>query len=258
MESLWRVYGDCGGRVESERADHMSVAYATGKGGKKMAVTEAKRADIRRDIIEEMEYDPAVTVHDIAVVVENGVVTLSGVADSYGTRQAAEDAALRVIGVRQVFNNIIVDPQLLGVPTDSEIANDVRNRIDRDILVPKGKVTVSVSDGIVTLTGSVPWQFQRAAAGDEARGARGVRLVNNMMALEQARVVPGDIEDSIRKALVRNAQVDADHIRVSVNGAHVTLTGTARSWAERTEAEDAAWRARGVVDVTDQIAVQPV
>src|SRR5579871_2874617 len=89
-------------------------------------------ADIREDVREEIEYDPVVTVHDIAVVVEDGTVTLAGVADSYGTRRAAEDAAWRIRGVRQVVNRILVDPGLLGVPTDAEIAADVRQRLEHN------------------------------------------------------------------------------------------------------------------------------
>jgi osmotically-inducible protein OsmY len=222
-----------------------------------MATMVRGDADIRRDVMDEIAYDPAVTVHDIAVIVEDGLVTLTGTADSYGTRQAAVDAAWRVSGVRDVINSIVVDPTLLGVPTDEEIAADVRERLEKDFLVPKGRITVSVHDGVVTLAGTVDWHFQREAVREEAADAKGVRDVNNEIEIDRSHASPDEIQSSIRKALTRNAQVDASNIQVAVDEGHVTLSGTARSFAEQQEAEDAAWRARGVTDVTDKIVIQP-
>jgi osmotically-inducible protein OsmY len=222
-----------------------------------MATAMTRDAETRADVMEEMVYDPAVTVRDISVVVENGYVTLAGVADSYGTRQAAEEAAWRVGGVVGVDNEIIVDPNLLGLPNDEEIAADLRGRLDKDFLVPKGRITVSVHDGVVTLTGTVSWHFQREAAREEAEDARGVRDVNNEIVIDRSRSTPQDISAAIQKALARNAQVEGNQIQVYVDGGHVTLTGTVHTFTERQAAEDAAYRARGVTDVTDNIAIQP-
>src|SRR5262245_46074984 len=129
-----------------------------------MATLLRSDAAIRADVIDEMAYDPAVTVRDVAVVVEGGFVTLSGVADSYGTRQAAQQSAWRVAGVVGVYNNILVDPTLLGMPTDEQIAAYLRDRMEKDFLVPKGRITVSVRDGVVTLGGNVDSHYQREAA----------------------------------------------------------------------------------------------
>jgi osmotically-inducible protein OsmY len=214
-------------------------------------------AEIRADVMEEIAYDPVVTVHDIAVIVEDGLVTLTGTADSYATRQASEDAARRVSGVRDVINEIVVDPTLLGVPTDEEIAADVRERLQKDFLVPKDRITVSVHDGVVTLAGTLSWHFQREAAREEAAEAKGVRDVNNEIEIDRSFASPQEIQSSIRKALTRSAQVEASNIQVAVDAGHVTLTGTARSFAEQQAAENAAWRARGVTDVTDHIVIQP-
>jgi osmotically-inducible protein OsmY len=222
-----------------------------------MATLVKSDAQIRADVIDEMAYDPAVTVRDVAVVVERGIVTLSGVADSYGTRQAAEQAAWRVGGVIGVNNNIVVDPTQLGMPTDAEITAYLRDRMEKDFLVPKGRITVSVRDGIVTLRGTVDLHLQREAAYEEAEDARGVRGVNNEITIGPSQASPQEITAAIQKALTRDAQVEADNIHVIVDGGHVTLAGEARSFAERQAAEDAAWRARGVTDVTDNIAIQP-
>jgi osmotically-inducible protein OsmY len=222
-----------------------------------MATLFVSDADIRKSIVEELDFDPAVTAHDIAVVVDGGVVTLTGVADSYGTRRAAENAAWRIRGVRDVFNQIVVDPTLLGAPTDAELAADVRNRLENNFLVPRGRIQVSAHDGVVTLTGTVDWHFQREAAHESTELAKGVRDIRNLIAIDRWHATPGEIEASIQKALVRSAQVDAGNIHVAVDGGHVTLTGTARSFAERRDAVDAAWRARGVTQVSDHIIIRP-
>jgi len=222
-----------------------------------MATMVRGDAEIRSDVMDEIAYDPAVTVHDIAVIVEDGLVTLTGTADSYGTRQAAVDAAWRISGVRDVINTIVVDPTLLGVPTDDEIAADVRERLEKDFLVPKGRITVEVHDGVVTLAGTVDWHFQREAVREEAEDAKGVRDVNNEIEIDRSHASPQQIQSSIQKALTRSAQVNASNIQVAVDEGHVTLSGTARSFAEQQEAENAAWRARGVTDVTDRIVIQP-
>jgi osmotically-inducible protein OsmY len=222
-----------------------------------MATLVKSDAEIRADVVDEMAYDPAVTVRNLAVVVEGGVVTLSGVVDSYATLQAAEEAAWRVGGVIGVNDNIIVDPTLLGMPTDDEIAAYLRDRMEKDFLVPKGRITVSVRDGVVTLRGTVDSHLQREAAYEEAADAKGVRGVNNEITIGPSQASPQEISAAIQKALTRDAQVEADNIQVIVDGGHVTLAGEARSFAERQAAEDAAWRARGVTDVTDNIAIQP-
>jgi osmotically-inducible protein OsmY len=223
-----------------------------------MATVMTRDAEIRSDVQDEITYDPAVTVRDVSVVVENGFVTLAGVADSYGTRQAAEEAAWRVGGVIGVDNDIIVDPNLLGLPNDEEIAAYLRERMDKDFLVPKNRITVSVRDGVVTLTGTVDWHFQREAAREEAEDARGVRDVNNEIEIDRSHSTPQEISASIQKALARSALVEGSQIQVFVDGGHVTLSGTVHTFTERQAAEDAAYRARGVTDVTDNIVIQPL
>lgn len=214
-------------------------------------------AQLRDSIIDEMDYDPAVTVNDIAVIVNDGVVTLDGIADSYGTRRAAEQAAWRVYGVRDIIDNVVVSPRLLGEPADDQIAADLRQRLEKDFLVPKGRISVSVEDGVATLKGTVRWHIQREAALEEAEDTTGVRLVSNLIEIDRSAPSPKNVTSDIQKALTRNAQVDAGNIQVTADGGHVTLSGTARSGVEREQAIDAAWRASGVTDVTNNIAIQP-
>jgi len=220
-----------------------------------MATRVYTDTEIHRDVLAELDWDPEVDAKDIGVEVDNGVVTLTGTVDSYTKKWAAERAALRVAGVRAVANDIVVKSPTTR--TDTDIAKAVADALDANSLVPKNRIKVTVKHGWVTLEGDVDWRFEREEAESTTRKVAGVTGVTNLIVVKQPSVSPSEIKESIERALVRSAEVDADRIQVHVEGGHVTLTGTVRSWAERQEAEAAAWRARGVTSVTNEIRVVP-
>lgn len=222
-----------------------------------MATAVRSDLDIQRDVLEELKWDPEVEPTDVGVEVDDGIVTLTGTVDSYTKKIAAERAALRVAGVRAVVNDIVVKTG--GYRTDTDIAKDILEALASNDLIPPGRITVKVDDGWVTLEGQVDWWFQREEAEDVARNVRGVEGVTNRIEVKPgaARVAPEEIKRRIEEALVRSAQVDANRIQVLVDGDQVILTGIVRSWAEREEAELAAWRSPGVTSVINQITVHP-
>jgi osmotically-inducible protein OsmY len=122
--------------------------------------------------------------------------------------------------------------------------------------VPEERVTISVRDGQVILRGTVDWQYQKDAATRSVRDLTGVRGITNHIAI-QPRVKVGDVQAKIEAAFKRSAEIDARRITVSVQDSKVVLTGSVRSWAERQEAEHAAWAAPGVVNVEDRMIVVP-
>ena len=213
-----------------------------------------KDSDIQADVLAEMAWDPKVTVADIDASVKDGFVTLTGVASTFATKYAATDAAFRIYGVKDVDNDISVDPAAFGLRTDAQIAADVRSMLTLDLEVPDTRITVSVLDGVVTLSGDVDYYFQRDAAEDDAASILGVRdVISNIAVLEQASAL--NIDDQIVAAFARNGELFDDNVSVTTNGHSVTLSGTVRYWSEYDEAEDVAWRSPGVTSVTNNVVV---
>ena len=79
--------------------------------------------------------------------------------------------------------------------------------------------------------------------------------VSNLIRLKP-RVVPADVKHRIQQAFERSALIHAGHVSVEVNGSEVVLKGTVKSWAEREEAERAAWSVPGITNVDDQLIVR--
>lgn len=219
--------------------------------------TEARTdEEIQQDILAELRWDARVQPNEIGVVVKNGVVTLSGWVDSYLKKWAAEEAALRVRGVKAVANDIEVRLSESGQRTDADIAAAAVRALEADAFLSPEKVHVTVSKGWVTLEGEVEWQFEKEDAERVVRRLAGVKGVTNLITVKP-RPMPAELRKKIEEALVRSAKTDAEHINVEVEGSKVILRGTVRSWAEREEAERVAWSAPGVTTVEDQIVVAP-
>jgi osmotically-inducible protein OsmY len=225
-----------------------------------MAVAIKSDTEIQENVLAELEFDPEVSASDIGVMVADGVVTLTGTVESYAEKLAAERAALRVDGVRAVANDLTVN---LVVPapidrTDTALAKAATEALDKNVLVPTNRIKVAVELGRVTLMGDVEWQFEREEAENTARKVPGVVDVTNEIVVKPRGQVPeAEIKNGIERALLRNAENDAQQIKVIVEASRVTLTGVVHSWAERPAAEQAAWRSPGVTQVINRIEVRP-
>jgi osmotically-inducible protein OsmY len=211
-------------------------------------------SDIKRDVEAELQSDPSIDATDIAVAVKNGVVTLSGFVRSYIDKLGAETAAKRVAGVVGLANDLEVHLPLSDRRPDPEIARDAVATLKARLPFSSEHIRVVVDKGWVTLEGQVEWNYQREEAERAVRRIKGVTGVINTIQLKPG-VEPSEIKRKIEEAFRRSAEIDASRITVDTNGGEVVLRGTVRSWAERQEAERAAWKAPGVTKVVNQIAI---
>jgi len=209
---------------------------------------------LRQNILDELEFEPSIDAAHIGVAVEDGIVTLTGHVSSYWEKTTAENVVKRVKGVKGIAEEIEV--RLVGQKgtADDEIAKRAVNAITWNVSIPRDKVQVKVQDGWITLTGKLEWQYQKNAAAEAVRGLGGVVGVANQIEITP-RVSVSDIKKRIEDALKRDAETEAQAIRVNVLNGKVTLEGKVRAWSERQAAERAAWSSPGVKTVEDRISI---
>jgi len=210
--------------------------------------------EIQKDVLAELKWDARVAPNEIGITVKNGVVTLTGHVDSFYKKWAAEQAAHRVRGVMAVASDLELRLPSTSERTDDEIAAAAVQAIESDALLAGNKLQVTVSQGWITVSGEVEWNFQKEDAERRLHRLWGVKGVTNLITVK-VRPTPAELKDKIEKALVRSAQLDAKQIQVDVQGSKAILKGTVRSWAEREEAERTAWAAPGITQVEDQLQV---
>jgi osmotically-inducible protein OsmY len=210
--------------------------------------------ELQRDVSDELAWEPSVDAAEIGVSIENGVVILNGTVRSLSQKWTAERVAQRVEGVRAVTDELVVKLPGDSHYTDADIANAVANALDWNASVPRKQIKVLVDNGWVTLEGRLEYHYQKDAAEGAVRNLKGIKGFSNLI-IVKSHVLPSDVIHAIKKALHRAAQVDAEKISVEASADKVILRGNVRTWAEREEAERAAWGAPGVSEVQNEISI---
>lgn len=210
--------------------------------------------DIHAAVEAELEWTPDVDAAGIGVAVGDGVVTLSGEVEFYSQRAASKRAALRVRDVTAVVNDITVHPESPGSVSEVDLGKAVDFALRSAANVPH-TVKAELEGHHLTLRGQAKWDFQRRAAERAVEHLRGVASVDNRIGLTPRESAAGT-QQRIEQAILRNALIDASAVDVVVAGTRVTLSGTVRSWAQRRQADLAAWSSPNVAEVYNHIVVR--
>jgi osmotically-inducible protein OsmY len=210
--------------------------------------------DLARYVTDELYWDPKVDSAAIAVSVDDGVVTLRGTVGSFREKLEAKHDTERIYGVKDVKNEL--DVRILNEHrrSDADLRGAVLQAMTLDSVVPS-TIDAKVDNGVVTLTGKANWQYQRDEAESVAGNVLGVMGVLDEVELIAPGPAAHDVEHSIKKAMERNAKLDAESVDVESSNGTITLRGTVSSWADHDEAVGAAWAAPGVTKVKDHILV---
>ncbi len=211
-------------------------------------------AQIQTDVQNQLKWEPQLNAAQIGVSVNNGIVTLSGIVDTYPKKMAAERVTKNVIGVKAVALDIQVGISPVNRKSDTEIAEACVNALRWDSSVPDDKIKVKVENGTVSMEGTVEWGYQRLAAKNAIVKLTGVKGVNNMIVVKQ-KPSSIDIKQRIRESFITTAGHEADNIRLEVLGSKVVLRGNVKSHYEKEEAENTAWATPGVNEVENKIEV---
>lgn len=216
--------------------------------------TKRSNTDLRKRVLDELDWEPSIDSADIGVAVKDGIVTLTGHVPSYAQKRTAERSVLRLSGVKGVANEIDVRLPSEHTRSDSDLAQAASDVLEHNIQVPSDAVKLKVDDGRITLEGVVNWDYQRKRAERALRHLMGVKGVTNQLRVKE-RPTPNDLRGRIKRALERRLAEEAERISISIEGDTVRLSGTVPSWTDRYDIEDAVWAAPGVTKVDNKLKV---
>jgi len=210
-------------------------------------------AQLRQDVIDEIERDWRFKAAEVGVEVDAGIVTLTGTVSSYTKLVDAADIAAEIAGTKGVANELTVRTPGIGLMNDTELAASVRNALKWDVDVPDERIEIIVRNGAVTLKGDVSYWYQKKAAADAIARLAGVAAMNNHIAVVPRTLSDDDIRLGIERAIERRLPLAARHIKVAVKNGSVTLTGSVQFYSDRLQAGKAAWMAEGVREVENKL-----
>lgn len=214
-------------------------------------------AQIKHDVTAELTWDAEIDEAKIGVAVSNGAVSLSGHVPTYWQKIAALKAAKRVAGVMAVVNKIDVSIESIHHTTDEGLAERIANVLRWNVSIPGREIKAEVRNGVVTLSGEVDWYYQRSNIQRNIEHVGGVaNIIDNIMI--KPRVSTADVQQKIKDALKRHADIEATNVGVSILNGVVTLSGTVESMEEMDRIEAAAWTAPGVSRVVDNLHVSRI
>jgi osmotically-inducible protein OsmY len=160
-----------------------------------------------------------------------------------------------VAGVLDVANDVVVRGPGASERSDTELALAVRSALEWDVMVPDVRIRSTISNGQVTLEGEVDCWHEREDAGRAVRNLRSVRAVSNLIKVKAPAVTAAELSRSIEAALERQAEREARHLALQVEGGAVSVSGLVRSLAEKAAVLGTIRSTAGVQTVEDNLRV---
>jgi osmotically-inducible protein OsmY len=212
----------------------------------------------KRQIEDQLKWDDRIDVSDVQVGVENGKVLLTGTVPNYSAKMAAERDAVQVTNVLRVENLLEVQiPDEIGKPNDSEIRDNLIQRISWNSQVREDGISADIEDGIVTLRGTVNSFWERQIAADIAGDIRGIVKVDNQLVVKPVYSIEDKlIRADILEAYRRNNLVDEGNIHVDVKDGVASLSGVVSHYVIKKAAYDLAMYTKGVRGVEDNTTIR--
>lgn len=210
--------------------------------------------EIKKNVLAELSWLPNIDETEIGVTVNNGIVTLTGIVSDLPKKISIDNAVKQVAGVKAVAEEIKVKYTDSDKKSDIEIAKAAINALEWNASVPSEQIIVEVEDGKIYLTGELEWAYQKDFAKRTIEHLYGVKeVINNIQLMPKA--TPENVENQIKKAFTRSANIDAKNITVTINNQELTLSGTVHSVKEKDDAEITAYKAQGITNVINLLEV---
>ena len=211
-------------------------------------------SDLQEKVLKALHWEPTLNTSQIGVMVDNGIVLLTGFVDSYAKKLKVEATVKNVKGVKAVVEKVEVRFGIEDEVSDSEIAREVVNALKWNWEIPNDVIKVKVENNWVTLEGQLQWNYQRETAQKLVDNLMGVRGVNNKLTIKT------ELHDKIEKdlilaAIARDWSINDDEIDVTVLDKKVTLTGLVHSLYQKHQAEKIVWSTPGVWFVDNNLEV---
>jgi hyperosmotically inducible periplasmic protein len=209
--------------------------------------------------------------------VHDGIVVLSGKADTLSSHERALQDARSVDGVRRVASEIrspdkLGDKELwnahptaegaMNSASDTWVTTKVKMQLMTDPGLSPFSVNVDTHGGIVTLFGTVTSAQEKQAAEQQAKRVDGVKGVENALqvvpesAAERVAARDDQLEKTVQSQLHERASLKNDDIDVDVRGGVVRLKGTVDAFSDRMTAVTIASSTKGVKSVVDEIQIR--
>ena len=269
-QGIVTLSGSVSNLLAKERAVKMAESIRGVRGViDRTTVTPVSRsdADTRKDIQTALRLDPATESYRVAVSVQNAVATLTGSVGSYTEKELVARIAKGVKGIKEVRNEVAIN--YLSKPTDSQIAADIKARLQWDIWVNGDMTSVEVSGGRVTLTGTVGSAIAKSRASDDAWvngvlsvDASGMKVEpwahsDPRRRLKYATRSDGDIKQAVQAAFRLDPRVAAFSLDVNVGGGMGVLSGNVGNLKAKTSAEQDVENIVGVTGLDSFLKVRP-